>query len=88
MGQLLGPQTVNSIDLPQKIVFVMSLPLHCDVIRPLLVPTLFVYFFVSVQPLSTNLSGVVVRMSAYGTKGPRIEPRLRQRCFLQHSMWP
>ena len=32
----------------------MSLPLHCDVIRPLLVQTWFVYFFVSVQPLSTN----------------------------------
>ena len=88
MGQLMGPQTVNSIDLAQKIAFVMSLPLHCDVIRPLSVPTWFVYFFVSVQPLSTNFSDVVVGVSAYGTKGPRIEPRLNQKCFLQHSLWP
>ena len=32
----------------------MSSPLHCDVIRPLLVQTWLVYFLVSVQPLSTN----------------------------------
>ena len=32
----------------------MSLLLHCDVIKTPSVQTWFVYFFVSVQPLSTN----------------------------------
>ena len=38
----------------KKFVFVMSLLLHCDVIKTPSVQTWFVYFFLSVQPLSTN----------------------------------
>ena len=34
----------------------MSLLLHCDVIKTPSVQTWFVYFFVSVQPLSTNFA--------------------------------
>ena len=40
----------------------MSLPLHCDVIRPLSVQTWFVYFFVSLQSLSTNFASRYVQI--------------------------
>ena len=38
----------------------MSLLLHCDVIKTPSVQTWFVYFFVSVQPLSTNFGLTVL----------------------------
>ena len=54
----LGPQTVMRIDLVQKIcicdVIDMAMYLQCDVIKAPSVHTRFVYFLVSVQPLSTN----------------------------------
>ena len=42
----------------KKFVFVMSLLLHCDFIKTPSVQTWFVYFFVSVQPSSTNFESV------------------------------
>ena len=44
----------------KKFVFVMSLLLHCDVIKTPSVQSWFVYFFVSVQPLSTNFAPPIV----------------------------
>ena len=51
----LGPQTVKTIDLAEKIIFVRSslCYLHLDFVRHFPVQTWFVYFPLSVQPLST-----------------------------------
>ena len=54
----MGPQTVNRIDLSLENriydVIALFIYLHCDVIGHLPMQTWFVYFSLSVQPLSTN----------------------------------
>ena len=54
----MGPQSVNRIDLSHKNhiydAITLFIYLHCYVIRHLLMQTWFVYFSLSVQPLSTN----------------------------------
>ena len=54
---------MKSIDLAQKKctcdIITLAIYLHCDVIKVPLVQTWLIYFFLSVQPMSTNFeSGV------------------------------
>ena len=86
-GRLGDRNTVNSIDLVQKNSYLWChcpiFFLLCDLIRPLLVQTWFVYFFVRVQPLSTNFAwgslaeGLRPCASFLGLRlAPLVEPEL------------